>query len=140
MDSSSILEFGMGQLSNGQSDSRQQRPPNLHQFRETTEPSASKACLDPFRLSRDDRSMPSGYLNLSPQSEVPTMPCVHLTELYELCKKHELRISSHDAVRVVCRQCEEQEVCPSASTDGEQVLQLDRGESPKQSADVSENH
>ncbi|MGI9474418.1 MAG: hypothetical protein ACR2NZ_22970 [Rubripirellula sp.] len=68
------------------------------------------------------------------------MPCVHLRELYELCEKHELRISSHDAVRVVCRQCEEQEVCPSALTDGEQVLQLDRGESPAPSADESKKH
>ena len=56
------------------------------------------------------------------------MPCIHLKELYDLCEKHELRISSQDAVRVVCRQCEEQEVCPTALTDGEKVLQLDRKE------------
>ena len=65
------------------------------------------------------------------------MPCIHLKELYELCEKHELRISSHDAVRVVCRQCEEQEVCPSALTDGDQVLQLEREESPENSAEDS---
>jgi hypothetical protein len=62
------------------------------------------------------------------------MPCIHLKELYELCEKHELRISSYDAVRVVCRQCEEQEVCPTALTDGDRVLQLDREESPEHSA------
>ncbi len=65
------------------------------------------------------------------------MPCIHLKELYELCEKHELRISSHDAVRVVCRQCEEQEVCPSALTDGDQVLQLEREESRENSAEDS---
>ena len=52
------------------------------------------------------------------------MPCVHLKELYELCEKHELRIASPDAIRIVCRQCEEQDVCPSSLTDGEQVLEL----------------
>ena len=62
------------------------------------------------------------------------MPCIHLKELYELCEKHELRISSDDAVRVVCRQCEEQEVCPTALTDGDRVLQLDREGSPEDSA------
>ena len=54
------------------------------------------------------------------------MPCTHLQELFELCEKHNLQITSHDAVRVVCRQCEEQEVCPSALTDGEQVLALEQ--------------
>ncbi len=72
------------------------------------------------------------------------MPCIHLRQLYELCEKHELRISSHDAIRIVCRQCEEQEVCPSSLTDGENVLQLspqdsptDATESEEDSADVS---
>ena len=52
------------------------------------------------------------------------MPCIHLRELYDLCEKHELRISSHDAIRIMCRQCEEQEVCPSSLTDGENVLRM----------------
>ena len=52
------------------------------------------------------------------------MPCTHLKELFDLCKKHDLQISSPDAIKVVCRQCEEQEVCPSSLTDGVQVLQL----------------
>lgn len=57
------------------------------------------------------------------------MPCVHLKELFELCEKHDLKITSHDAVRVVCRQCQEQDVCPSSLTDGEQVIQLTPAES-----------
>jgi hypothetical protein len=56
------------------------------------------------------------------------MPCVHLRELYDLCEKHELRISSHDAIRFVCRQCQEQEVCPSSLTDGENVLKMPSSE------------
>jgi hypothetical protein len=52
------------------------------------------------------------------------MPCVHLLELYELCEKHDLQIASTDAIRVVCKQCNEQDICPSSLTDGEQVLEL----------------
>ena len=61
------------------------------------------------------------------------MPCEHLQELYELCQKHELRIASRDAIRMVCRQCEEQEVCPSSLTDGEKVLKLQDDDSSVQS-------
>ena len=50
------------------------------------------------------------------------MPCVHLLELYELCEKHNLQIASSDAIRILCKQCDEQDVCPSSLTDGEQVL------------------
>lgn len=50
------------------------------------------------------------------------MPCKHLQELFDLCEKHDLQIAGPDAVRVVCRQCEEHEVCPSSLTDGEKVL------------------
>lgn len=52
------------------------------------------------------------------------MPCVHLKELYALCEKHDLRIASPDAIRIVCRQCEEQDACPSSLTDGQQVLEV----------------
>jgi hypothetical protein len=52
------------------------------------------------------------------------MPCEHLRELFELCEKHDLKIAGPDAIRVVCRQCHEQDVCPSSLTDGEQVIKL----------------
>lgn len=61
------------------------------------------------------------------------MPCEHLLELYELCEKHNLHIASSDAVRIVCKQCEEQDVCPSSLTDGENVLELPRDDSSKRS-------
>lgn len=67
------------------------------------------------------------------------MPCVHLRELYELCEKHELRISSHDAIRIVCRQCEEQEVCPSSLTDGENVLKMASSEDPSDESSVQDD-
>lgn len=65
------------------------------------------------------------------------MPCEHLQELFALCEKHDLQISSHDAIKVVCRQCEEQEVCPTSLTDGDQVLQIRPPESSR-AADSSE--
>ena len=45
------------------------------------------------------------------------MSCVHLKELFQLCKKNELRLGGSDLVRIVCRQCGEQEVCPSMLED-----------------------
>lgn len=41
------------------------------------------------------------------------MSCVHLKKLYELCTKEGLKISGADLVHIVCKQCGEQEVCPS---------------------------
>jgi len=41
------------------------------------------------------------------------MTCVHLQQLYRLCKEHDLKLAGADLIRVVCRQCNEQEVCPS---------------------------
>lgn len=42
------------------------------------------------------------------------MICNHLKELFQFCKEHDVRLSSTDLVRVVCKQCGIQEVCPSA--------------------------
>lgn len=66
------------------------------------------------------------------------MPCVHLKELYELCEKHELRIASPDAIRIVCRQCEEQDACPTSLTDGDQVLQLRHSKDSSEQFDSEE--
>lgn len=59
-------------------------------------------------------------------NQIEAMPCEHLQELFALCEKHDLQIASQDAIKVVCRQCHEQEVCPSSLTDGEEVLELPR--------------
>ncbi len=45
------------------------------------------------------------------------MVCTHLKELYQLCQEHQLRLGSSDLVRIVCRQCGQQEVCPSTLMD-----------------------
>jgi hypothetical protein len=45
------------------------------------------------------------------------MACVHLRQLYNLCKDNDLKLGGADLIRVVCRQCGEQEVCPSTLMD-----------------------
>lgn len=41
------------------------------------------------------------------------MSCIHLKKLYDLCTKEGLKISGADMVHIVCKQCGEQEVCPT---------------------------
>ena len=41
------------------------------------------------------------------------MTCVHLKQLYDLCLKEDLKIGGTDLIRIVCKQCGEQDVCPS---------------------------
>ena len=41
------------------------------------------------------------------------MVCQHLRELYDLCEKNQLRIGGADLVRIVCKQCHQEETCPS---------------------------
>ena len=45
------------------------------------------------------------------------MTCIHLRELYQLCQKEGLKLSSSDLVRVVCEQCGVHDVCPSQLMD-----------------------
>lgn len=45
------------------------------------------------------------------------MVCNHLKQLYQLCETNQLRIGGADLVRVVCRQCNEVETCPSTLMD-----------------------
>ena len=41
------------------------------------------------------------------------MSCVHLQQLYELCDREGLLLSSSDLIHIVCPQCGKQDVCPS---------------------------
>jgi len=41
------------------------------------------------------------------------MTCKHLTELYEMCRQNNLKLSSTDLIRIVCPECGVEEVCPS---------------------------
>ncbi len=45
------------------------------------------------------------------------MTCRHLKELYSLCESHHLKLSSSDLIRIVCPQCEVEDVCPSVLTE-----------------------
>ena len=76
---------------------------------------------------------------IDPSEPAKIMPCEHLQELFELCEKHDLQIASQDAIKVVCRQCQQQEVCPSSLTDGEQVIELSRPVAPSTEPNDSSN-
>ena len=41
------------------------------------------------------------------------MSCVHLKQLYDLCVEQDLKIGGTDLVRFVCKQCGQEEVCPT---------------------------
>jgi hypothetical protein len=41
------------------------------------------------------------------------MVCEHLKELYHLCETQQLRFCGADLVRIVCKQCQLDETCPS---------------------------
>jgi hypothetical protein len=45
------------------------------------------------------------------------MTCKHLTQLYDFCQTHNLKLSSTDLIRIVCPQCGVEEVCPSMLSD-----------------------
>ena len=45
------------------------------------------------------------------------MVCSHLKELYQLCESNQIRIGSSDLVRIICKQCEKTETCPSVLMD-----------------------
>lgn len=57
------------------------------------------------------------------------MTCVHLQQLYQLCLDQQLKLSGTDLIRVVCKQCDEQEVCPSMLTDEYDARQTSHGQS-----------
>ena len=41
------------------------------------------------------------------------MVCTHLKELYRYCEENQLRLGGADLIQVICKQCEEEETCPS---------------------------
>ncbi len=41
------------------------------------------------------------------------MTCTHLKQLYQLCRDSQIQLSSTDLIHIVCKQCENVEVCPS---------------------------
>ena len=45
------------------------------------------------------------------------MTCRHLTDLFEVCRTHNLKLSSSDLIRIVCPACGIEEECPSLMCD-----------------------
>ena len=45
------------------------------------------------------------------------MVCTHLKQLYELCETHQLKMAGSDLIRIVCKTCNEHEICPSMLMD-----------------------
>jgi len=45
------------------------------------------------------------------------MVCTHLRALYELCETNQLRLGGSDLIRIVCKQCNQEETCPSVLMD-----------------------
>jgi hypothetical protein len=41
------------------------------------------------------------------------MACIHLQQLYDLCREHDIKLGGSDLIHLVCEQCGKQEVCPS---------------------------
>lgn len=62
------------------------------------------------------------------------MTCVHLRELFQLCEQNDLKLGGSDLVRIVCKQCDEQEVCPSMLMD-----EYDSQESPAKPASPTDD-
>jgi hypothetical protein len=56
------------------------------------------------------------------------MPCKHLKELYDICRTHDLKLSSTDLIRIVCPQCGVEEVCPSVLCEEYESRHLDTEE------------
>lgn len=45
------------------------------------------------------------------------MVCTHLKELYQFCEEKQLKLAGPDLIHIVCKQCDEEETCPSMLMD-----------------------
>tara|TARA_R110002111_G_scaffold262694_2_gene340270 strand:- start:20374 stop:20592 length:219 start_codon:yes stop_codon:yes gene_type:complete len=45
------------------------------------------------------------------------MVCTHLKELYKLCEKNQLKLGGADLIHIICKQCDQEETCPSTLMD-----------------------
>tara|TARA_R110000868_G_scaffold411311_1_gene703000 strand:+ start:6803 stop:7027 length:225 start_codon:yes stop_codon:yes gene_type:complete len=46
-----------------------------------------------------------------------TMVCTHLKELYQFCEQNQLKLGGSDLIHVICKQCDQEETCPSTLMD-----------------------
>ncbi|WP_417388714.1 hypothetical protein [Gimesia sp.] len=45
------------------------------------------------------------------------MVCTHLKELYQFCEQNQLKLGGSDLIHVICKQCDQEETCPSTLMD-----------------------
>ena len=45
------------------------------------------------------------------------MVCTHLRELYQFCEQNKLKLGGSDLIHVICKQCDQEETCPSTLMD-----------------------
>jgi hypothetical protein len=69
------------------------------------------------------------------------MTCVHLNQLFQLCRQSDIQVSSTDLIRFVCRQCQQEEVCPAVLYEEYDQLQAkqDKDLKPENSTVQPEN-
>ena len=60
------------------------------------------------------------------------MACVHLNQLYQLCRESQVHLSSTDLIHLVCRQCKHEEVCPSVLYEEYDAAEAQRQSEPEQ--------
>lgn len=65
------------------------------------------------------------------------MACNHLKQLFQLCHEHDMRFSGTDLVRIVCRECGSQEVCPSSLVGEAELTEIDDEDEKPPLADAS---
>lgn len=63
---------------------------------------------------------------------VSEMTCNHLQQLFQLCDKNGLKVSSLDLVHFVCKQCGTKEVCPAVLSDEYEALHPEEDQNESQ--------
>ncbi len=56
------------------------------------------------------------------------MSCAHLKRLFDMCRQEDIKIGGTDVVRIVCKQCGAEEVCPTMLTDQYETLHEDKAD------------
>jgi len=67
------------------------------------------------------------------------MPCHHLREMFEVCRAHNLKLSSSDLIRIVCPACGVTEECPSLLCEEYDSQHAGDVEPPQESQETAED-
>jgi len=63
------------------------------------------------------------------------MSCAHLKRLFDMCRQEDIKIGGTDLVRIVCKQCGAEEVCPTMLMEQYQELHPDATDAEGQEND-----